>query len=490
MGWRSKTALAALFVAAMATGAAARERDIELPDGSHYRGESSDNQPNGAGVLVDAQGDRFSGTWKDGQLNGHGTVVWANGDRYDGEWSGGKAEGHGVQIWADGRKYDGAWHNDKPDGRGTVTRNDGTQFAALFVDGRRQPDTVATPTPAAPAARQGLAALGDQTLKAIDGSSLALTPKDQSFVRTITAADGTPQTATFNQLGNGMGSVTAGSGGAQIIGLFRMTPGGLDAQFADGHSEIVALNGEGGLFILSKTAAGDATCIVWYPQGHSFSAEDRKAAVAAYARQLGVRMGVAAASNSACAARETPAAAHAPGARGKPHLQTAALPVPPDVQAAANASTAGGLLNVPVRDSHVHPIDAAAPVSDSGVVPTAEDAVPRDERIASNCLKVDSDGAYWGFRNHCGYSVQFAYCLLRGADDMTACRVDGAGVMGSVSANGFGALFADTSLGARGSEHAFRWVGCRGGAGEVAAHLDQFEPAAGRCVRASLAQAQ
>jgi hypothetical protein len=42
---------------------------------------------------------------------------------------------------------------------------------------------------------------------------------------------------------------------------------------------------------------------------------------------------------------------------------------------------------------------------------------------------------------------------------------------------------ADTSLSDKDASHNFRWVACGGGAGEVVAHLDHFEPPAGRCER-------
>ncbi|MBV9044520.1 MAG: hypothetical protein JO294_05315 [Alphaproteobacteria bacterium] len=497
MRWGTKAAIAALLLVCAvdnangAANTAPQAGEITLPDGSRYTGEIVDAAPNGTGVLVNGAGDRFTGTFKNGQLDGHGTVVWANGDRYDGDWKDGKAEGHGRQLWADGRIYDGAWHNDQPNGTGTITRKDGSTFMARFVDGKRVAEPAALPpaTASAPPVKPdvvGPAKFVGQTLRAIDGSTIAISSKGGSFERAITAIDGTVQTVTFTPMGSAMGAITAAD--AAPIGFFRITASGVDAEFADGHSESISLNSDGGVSILTRTA-GETNCTAWYPQGHVFSAEERKAAVAAYARRLGVA--ASAPSAGACAAHSAPAVVRTPGVNphGKPGQSTSALPVPAELQAAANASTAGTLLTVPVHDSRVHPIDNSPPVADSGVIPTSADMLPRDEAIASNCLKVDSDGAYWGFRNHCGYSVQFTYCLLRGPDELTACR-DGVGVAGSVSGNGFGALFADTSLSARGSEHAFRWVACRGGAGEVSARLDSFEPASGRCVRGTLARAE
>src|SRR5262249_18865520 len=159
-----------------------------------------------------------------------------------------------------------------------------------------------------------------------------------------------------------------------------------------------------GLAITLKLPSGDQDCVAWYPQGHAFSTEERKQAVAAYARRLGVAD--AAPSHPSCAvpaalsglpdhavapARATPR--HKPG-------KTSALAAPRPVE----------LQQVPVKASSVHLIDA--PPGDVIDTVTANRA-SGDEAIASNCLTVDSDGSYWGFRNHCGYAVQFAYCVLR-----------------------------------------------------------------------------
>jgi hypothetical protein len=114
--------------------------------------------------------------------------------------------------------------------------------------------------------------------------------------------------------------------------------------------------------------------------------------------------------------------------------------------------------------------------------PAAGSAEP-GRHDASHCLKVESDGAHWGFRNACSFDVQFAYCLAAGGDNLTACEAGGA--MGSVSSDSFGALLADKSFSEADAEHDFRWLACDGGAGEVVAHLDRFDPPSGRCVRAS-----
>ncbi|HXC56363.1 MAG TPA: hypothetical protein VNU97_13790 [Rhizomicrobium sp.] len=472
--------------------------EIGWSDGAHYSGDAQDGSPSGAGVLVDGSGNRFVGAWKDGALNGQGSVVWANGDRYDGAWLDGKAEGRGVQLWADGQKYDGLWHNDLPNGAGILTRKDGTQIAATFVDGKRQAAAnapAASPVPMAPtttaaapgdAANPGLlfAGLAGATLTGVDGSSLALAAKEGGLVRTVTAPDGSVQAEAFTFLGNGLGTVSDTASPPQVVGFFRVTPAGLEIEYGDGRSERFVRAAPDGLSVVLKSAQGDLACTAWYPAGHIFSAEERKAAVAAYARRLGVSDAPAVPRAPCPAAGVTPVSAVHPVAPS-PAAHRRALHAPRETAAlAAPAAFASGLQTVPVKPSTVHLIDA--PQADAAVAGNAT----VDERIASNCLKVDSDGAYWGFRNHCGYSVQFAYCLQHGSDAMTACGANGGGsVPGSVSANGFGALFADTSLVERGVEHDFRWVGCRGGAGEVAARLDEAEPASGRCLSAGATRA-
>ena len=465
--------------------------EIAWSDGAHYSGLAMDGKPDGEGVLVDAKGNRFDGEWKNGALNGHGTVVWANGDRYEGDWVAGKAEGHGVQLWADGQKYEGLWHNDQPNGQGTLTRRDGTRVAGTFVDGKLQ--VAEGPLPVQPGPRAAVAsaaptALLDtfvgRTLTGVDGSTVAFTAGDESILRTVTAPDGVVQRTAFVFLGKGLGTVSDVGNPPQVTGVFRTTPDGIVAEYADGHLETLAPLGDG-IAISLKTSAGEQACAAWYPQGHQFSTDERQAAVAAYARRLGVPDAPATGHSSCTIAAATPLnERHAPppaGRRHKPgHPQATSLALP--------VAPPGGLQAVPVKASTVHLIDAA-PAPDS--IDTATQSVNVDEPIASNCLKIDSDGSDWGFRNHCGYAVQFAYCLLHGINEMTACGANGAvSVPGSVSANGFSALFGDDSLAERDVEHNFRWVGCKGGAGEVAAHLDAIEPASGHCVRAGRTLAQ
>jgi hypothetical protein len=142
---------------------------------------------------------------------------------------------------------------------------------------------------------------------------------------------------------------------------------------------------------------------------------------------------------------------------------------------ASAATRALGAIRVVPQPRPVQPEDATA---NSATPP----AIIPPRRTASNCLSVESDGLHWGFRNHCSVDLQFAYCVMKGLDRLTACGQSV--VPGSVAAKGFGALMADTDLKRPDASHAFRWVACVGGAGEVVPHLDQIEPAAGRCLHA------
>jgi len=138
---------------------------------------------------------------------------------------------------------------------------------------------------------------------------------------------------------------------------------------------------------------------------------------------------------------------------------------------------------VEVRQSTVHLIDTdQSPASDTvGSQAVASNGPDKVAKSASACLSVESDGQHWSFRNHCGYDVQFVYCLMNAAEPLAAC--DKGGVTGSVSPNGSSALVLDRSLSEKDADHDFRWVACGGGAGEVVVHLDKAEPPTGRCVR-------
>jgi hypothetical protein len=296
----------------------------------------------------------------------------------------------------------------------------------------------------------------------------------------------------------------------------------MEIQYADGSVEKLRLNPGGGL-TLETMSPSSRGCVSWYPEGHQFSVEEKKAALAAFAVRLGLadtnannnanpdcRTSIVPAEVKAVPAKaaETviPAVEQAKGSDlATPKLGAAktpfGAPVTPPVPSpspravlasagrgpAAAAPTAAAVAaearEIEVRQSDVHVIDpVAAEDTKPQVLASATAANPAapEQKGASSCLSVESDGSHWGFRNHCGYTVQFAYCLLAGTQ-LASCR-DGS-VAGSVAGMGFGALVADESLKETDAKHEFRWVACQGGAGEVIPHLDQIDPPSGRCVR-------
>jgi hypothetical protein len=515
-------------------------------DGSKYDGEEKGGHMNGMGVFTNAQGDRleghwiddeltgnvrvawangdrYTGDWKDGKANGTGTEIWTNGDRYDGQWRDGKADGVGAQKWADGRSYKGQWRNDEPlnEVASTNARPATPGTGSMTAVAAAPAQAVASAAPAAAKAASPMemlasapmASAGDSTgsqgkvaildglsgtrLVSVDGSSIAFTAHENGFTREIARPDGAALATSFVFINNRLGTVANSSDETQTIGLFRLTDSEIDVDYADGRSEVLTPNPGGGLSIALAAPDGRSYCMSWYPDGHVFSDAEKKAAVAAYADRLGEKGGAGPAQAGSCAGSATArsavehAASQAPVPTPTVNLQNVPRPIPKPTRVSFVTPVASPLPTssrdtfardtsgvVVLRESNVHTIDAGA----DPMAPASPQAMlEQPNENASSCLSVESDGAHWGFRNSCGYSVQFSYCLM-GASGTVASCTDG-GIAGSVAAKGFGDLVADKSFQENGNEHDFRWVGCRGGAGEVVPHLDKTDPPAGRCVK-------
>ena len=355
-----------------------------------------------------------------------------------------------------------------------------TSGFAAALEGAAAPskETVSAPS-------QSFDGMVGKKLIAIDGSTISLMPAEGGIAREIVGSNGAVQKTLFEFINDKLGTVSDARNAANIIGVFRSTSAGLEVQYADGSSETLAVNPAGGLTIESISAASDS-CAAWYPEGHVFSLEEKRAALAQFATRLGLADPAdkkAASSKAACAPPSAPHTFDVPPKVERQAGLPRALVTPPAGGLAAGLSPTAikqpgivpDLRPVEVRNSEVHPVDAMVASAD---VPTPAGAA--DQRGASTCLSVESDGMHWGFRNHCGYSVQFAYCQMSGADQLASCR-DGT-LSGSVAANGFGSLVADESLKETDAIHDFRWVACQGGAGEVVPRLDQTNPPSGRCV--------
>jgi hypothetical protein len=179
----------------------------------------------------------------------------------------------------------------------------------------------------------------------------------------------------------------------------------------------------------------------------------------------------------AFAGGQSSAVTHATPPPQAPLLATAPAPAPPSVMPASVA------LPTPVTSLPAVALAATA----AAPAPPVSAAYQPDttDPGASSCLSVASDGAHWGFKNSCRYSVQFAYCLKGDGEILASCK-DGA-ISGSAAPDSFSALVADASLKESNVDHQFRWVACGGGAGEVIPKLDGVDPPVGRCLRARTA---
>ncbi len=494
-----------------AKGAAEGSVRANWADGAHFEGNAASGRFNGQGVLTTADGDRFEGQWASDRLNGRGTVVWANGDRYDGDWRDSKASGHGTQVWADGRKYEGEWENDRPNGHGVLTRKDGSNVEGEFVDGEpkaalaRVAEAASPKPPAAPAAESHAAtgpaqnaaadtappsvshwleSFAGQKLVAVDGSSMAVAVSANGVMREITTPEAASQKTYFTFLNSRQGAVSDTGDATRVAGLFRLTDSGLAVDFVDGHSELLAPNAAGGLSVTTTLPTRTSYCTAWYREGYSFGAADREAALAAYASRLGVvdAKHPAASGCGASAPAEADNAGEAPKkdatrrkARGERSHRDA-----PAKTAALGSGDAGAIQTIAVRSAQIHPLDGliVPQAADAQAAGAGHDSSAPNE--PSRCLSVEADGANWGFRNHCGFAVQFAYCVMPASGKASNSCGTGA-IAGAVAADSFGVLFAQASL--HEAEYDFRWIACAGAGGNVVPRLVRSDPPAGQCVR-------
>lgn len=459
------------------------DADYQPGDTITWSGDCSGGLGEGVGTVAFLKNgetfESFTGSFSKGVVqDGIVTVTWGQGWRYSGGMVKGQFEGHGALIKADGTKLEGEFADGKlvepPDAPAPVHTAAADEAAAA------PPPAAVTPPPAADPTADAdtdpmpieLGGLSGKRLVAVDGTVLALNAAQGGIAREITSAAGVKENANFSFINEKLGTVATngGWGQANAAGLFRLTVYGVDVRYSDGRNETLSLAPDGGLTIRVEALGKAPSCRSFYPEGHAFSDAEKKAALADYASRLGIAATVQAA---AC-----PNAAVAASARGgKPRPEQRRADAKSALHIAAEGGRIAGLQPVAVKQSQVHLIDLDPALA----APQA--AMPSAPGDPSHCLKVDSDGLHWGMRNACDYDIQFSYCLAKGGNSLTGC--DGGGVAGSVAAKGFGALLADTSLKESDGEHDFRWLACKGGAGEVVAHLEHSDPPSGRCERAA-----
>ena len=446
--------------------------------------------PDGHAVTRWGNGWSYQGETVGGRFHGAGILTTDKNDRFDGQWIDGKLSGFGVLLRANGERYAGDWKNNRPNGSGELRHPDGTLIAGTFLEGKLVQVAEKPVPPAAkiaPPANAPFGAVTGKTLNGVDGSSIALNLIEGGLELQVMPVDGNARKTTFTFMTDRMGTVVEDSGmpgaGTSVTGFFRLTAKGVEVRYADGRSAMLSAQDDGVQMALDGESG--ASCRSWYPAGHVFSEADKKAALNAYASRLGLPVTATATSGCSSTTATAPEGA-APPTTGKPAADKRASVKTP--ARAAKASYRVGEYKGPqivsVKPSVVHAIDGGAPISAPSVGETLAALAPPQKAPgkddASRCLKVDSDGSHWGFRNTCGFAVQFAYCMA-GGTGLADCA-NGA-MPGSVPANGFGALTTDNSLKETDANHSFRWIACGGGAGEVVAHLDRFEPPAGRCER-------
>src|SRR5258708_16742889 len=103
-------------------------------------------------------------------------------------------------------------------------------------------DTASTPSPS-------LDVMVGKKLIAIDGSTIALMPAEGGLAREIIGSNGAVQKTMFEFINEKLGTVSDARNAANVIGGFRRTSAGIEAQYADGSSETLAANPAGGLTI-------------------------------------------------------------------------------------------------------------------------------------------------------------------------------------------------------------------------------------------------
>jgi hypothetical protein len=493
---------------------------VSWADGSRYDGNQSNGLFDGEGAFLSAVGNKLAGKWTAGELDVPPPIEAAQTVTHGSAPSGvalAEAPGSsaaGAQTGNVDRLEGGPQPSHVQPSTGAETE---PPVPAAVPVAPQQPPRIGSTVPESQGGLMPLRPLLGKTLIAVDGSTFDLTETEGGLTRKTTSPNGSSMEINFALMNDRIGTVSSDS---TAIGLFRATNIDVEIDYTDGHVETLKPDSDGGLITATRASDGTFSCKAWYPTGHVFSKEEREAAVLEYANRLGVaapplqkkrgaahqtspacdaaHMGVSALS-TAIPARDLASRLDNPTA--PPTRETAARNYGDDSRGqTSSADMSRDLRSVSVRTSLVHAIepgdDSTAPrenVVDASFAIRA-DAVPRDASMSaltlgraspavSDCLQVASNGDYWGFQNRCAKPLQFSYCELNDSNPLTSC--ERTSVSGSVAANGFSALVGDHSLAERDVKHDFRWLACDGGAGEVVAHLDRFNPPEGRCLRAN-----
>ena len=343
-------------------------------DGWSYDGEMAHGRFDGEGILVNDTHDRFEGLWNGGKLDGMGSVIHENGERYDGVWKNDLPNGHGTLTRADGSKLEGEFR----DGKFTQGPAAAPVATPVSLDSKQAAQPVAGPSKESP--DLSLSGLTGKTLLAVDGAALNLTAIEGGIERDISGANGSLEKTTFTFINERLGTVAAdaGAGAANVTGFFRLTDNGVEVRYADGRSEILAANNDGGVLLRLETQGAPAACRSFYPAGHAFSDAEKKAAVAEYASRLGLGdTRPSCPGDIAAAAPPAPAdtKSHAERSTGIKHPAKFTEPKFTGPKFPAGTELAA-LAPVTVKDSVVHAIDTMPPA-----IPVPRGPAPQPRRL-------------------------------------------------------------------------------------------------------------
>jgi hypothetical protein len=140
----------------------------------------------------------------------------------------------------------------------------------------------------------------------------------------------------FTLLNDRMGMVS-GDGSGNVVGMFSLDGATITTLYSDGGSETLVFEPAKSVSIIVHAVEGGTACTAWYPAGHVFTAQERKAALARYAKRLGLKLTPAQQKDAGCTAEMERAE------RAQQAIIAAAPPrpaaVPPMPRAQSNAET-------------------------------------------------------------------------------------------------------------------------------------------------------
>src|SRR5215831_8571055 len=155
-------------------------------------------------------------------------------------------------------------------------------FSATAPDSTAPGKDTAKPEAASPS----LESVIGKKLVSIDGSLITLSASEGVLAREIVAPNGAIQKSNFRFINERLGTVSDARDNTKVTGVFRSGQSDINVQYSDGTMETLLANPGGGISLETKAPAGVANCVAWYPEGHTFSVEERKAALAQYASKL------------------------------------------------------------------------------------------------------------------------------------------------------------------------------------------------------------